>query len=113
MPFARRSIAMLAAYVVALQMLLLPLTVAAGSVISGVHCTADQPVQHGTQGCSCAAGCGSGCCAQALTGPPAADATLVVPRTAPEPPPIGAGKGAWPAHRVMHSARGPPAAGRT
>ena len=110
MLLARRSIAILAAYVVALQLLLLPLAVAAGSVVSGVHCTADQPAQHQAHGCPCAAGCGSGCCAQALVGPPAVVSALGGALRRPEPLPVATHAALRPALTVAHSARGPPAA---
>src|SRR5690242_14955823 len=70
MLIARRSVALLAAYVVALQLLLLPLGVAAGAALPGVHCTTDQPGQPQTQGCPCTAGCGTACCQQTLAGSP-------------------------------------------
>ena len=73
---SRRLIALLAAYVVALQALLLPLTVAAGAAFDGSLCAAAAsasvpaaPVSH-DNGCACAAGCGMQCCAQTLAGPP-------------------------------------------
>jgi hypothetical protein len=112
MLLARRSIALLAAYVVALQMLLLPLGVAAASVVSGVHCTADQPAQHQTQGCPCAAGCGTGCCVQALASPPPTPSALVLALTAPAPLQIAAYKAVRAALPVAHPARAPPAAER-
>ena len=69
-------IALLAAYVVALHALLLPLTVAAGASFDGSLCAAvssaesgHQPAGHDT-GCACAAGCGMQCGAQALASPP-------------------------------------------
>jgi hypothetical protein len=74
-PFCkRRIIALAAAYLVALQALLLPLSVAAGSPFVGPPCSTSvsqpgsQPVKHDT-GCPCAAGCGMQCCAQALAAP--------------------------------------------
>jgi hypothetical protein len=70
----RRMIALAAAYLVALQALLLPLSVAAGSPFMAPPCAssasqpASQPANHDT-GCPCAAGCGMQCCAQALVAP--------------------------------------------
>ena len=70
---SRRIIALIAAYVVALQALLLPLSVAAGSPFTNGLCassagtTQQKPVSHQT-GCPCAAGCGMQCCAQGLAG---------------------------------------------
>lgn len=73
---SRRLIALLAAYVVALQALLLPLTVAAGAAFDGGLCTASAsidgappPANH-DGGCPCAAGCGMQCCTQALADAP-------------------------------------------
>lgn len=71
---ARRIVALIAAYVVASQALLLPLSVAASSPLQASLCseTANAngpPVQHDT-GCPCAAGCGMQCCAQSLLGTP-------------------------------------------
>lgn len=72
----RRIVALAAAYVVALQALLLPLSVAAGaSFAAGICATAadgtHQPASH-ESGCPCAAGCGMQGSAQALIGPPQA-----------------------------------------
>jgi hypothetical protein len=73
-PFrTRRLIALLAAYVVALEALLLPLTVA---TVNGSLCSATASAESGHQparhdaGCACAAGCGMQCGAQALANPP-------------------------------------------
>lgn len=69
-------LALFAAYVVALQALLLPLTVAASATPEAALCVtvagegSRLPVSHDT-GCACAAGCGMQCCAQTLLGPPA------------------------------------------
>lgn len=72
----RRGIALIAAYVVALQALLLPLSVAAGGPFAASLCAAassadgwPSPAGH-DPGCPCAAGCGMQCCAQTLAGPP-------------------------------------------
>ncbi|HZL31383.1 MAG TPA: hypothetical protein VFC54_10035 [Pseudolabrys sp.] len=71
---SRRSIALIAAYVIALQAVLLPLAVAAGGPFANSLCVtassqasapAGQDISHGN-GCLCAAGCGMQCCAQAL-----------------------------------------------
>jgi hypothetical protein len=93
-PFrSRRIIALIAAYVVALQALLLPLSVAAGAAdfslcVSSVSASSHSGDDHGT-GCPCAAGCGAQCCASATAGPPpamvvhapAAIARIAPPRT--------------------------------
>jgi hypothetical protein len=68
----RRGVALIAAYVVALQALLLPLSVAAGPFAGSLCASVNgspSPVSH-EQGCPCAAGCGMQCCAQTLAGPP-------------------------------------------
>lgn len=72
----RRLVALAAAYVVALQTLLLPLSVADGGPFAGSLCASaiaadgsSSPVGH-DQGCPCAAGCGMQCCAQTFAGPP-------------------------------------------
>jgi hypothetical protein len=74
---SRRPAALIAVYVIALQALLLPLSVAAGAAIDSSVCAtqaaadgAQPPGGHDT-GCACAAGCGMPCCGQALTGPSA------------------------------------------
>jgi hypothetical protein len=72
---SQRIIALIAAYVVALQALLLPLSVAAGSPFTTSLCAAaasadgaPSPSNHDS-GCPCAAGCGMQCCAQTFVGP--------------------------------------------
>jgi hypothetical protein len=74
----RPVIALFAAYVLALQAMLLPLSVAAAPVANGL-CAATQTNDgapgHPT-GCPCAAGCGTHCCSSALTAPPAAGVLL-------------------------------------
>src|ERR1019366_560387 len=72
----RRVIALAAAYVVALQALLLPLSVAAGGPFESSLCAAAAPVDHASSpaghdsGCPCAAGCGTQCCVQTSVAPP-------------------------------------------
>jgi len=90
----RRLIALAAAYVVALQALLLPLSLAAASPFGTSLCAAaasahgsSPPAGHDS-GCPCAAGCGMQCCVQALAGPPPGAITIFLTRTiamAPEP----------------------------
>jgi hypothetical protein len=81
---SQRPAALIAAYVIALQALLLPLSVAAGVVIDSSVCAtqaaadgAQPPAGHDT-GCACAAGCGMQCCGQALTGPSASTVALAL-----------------------------------
>ena len=70
----RRMIALLAAYVVVLQALLLPLSVAAGVPYASSICAASAEGSHAPgsheSNCPCAAGGGMQCCMQALTGAP-------------------------------------------
>lgn len=71
-----RILALIAAYLVALQALLLPLTVAAGAAYDSSLCVTvqapdDTPSRHDT-GCACAAGCGMQCHSLALAPPLAA-----------------------------------------
>jgi hypothetical protein len=85
-PF-RRLTALAAAYVVALQIALLPLTVvAAGSPLAAPLCSElvvgkSNPATSATGdvGCACASGCGASCCAPALAGP--TSATTAIDRT--------------------------------
>ena len=71
---SRRIIALTTAYVVALQALLLPLSVAANASFAASLCAASaegsQPTGSDDIGCPSAAGCGMACCVQALMGPP-------------------------------------------
>jgi hypothetical protein len=72
---SRRLVALATAYGIALQALLLPLSVAAGAPFKSSLCVAATsvdgaplPASHDS-GCPCAAGCGMQCCVQMLTGP--------------------------------------------
>jgi hypothetical protein len=83
---SRRVIALAAAYVVALQALLLPLSVAASGAFDSSLCTAaisvdgaPAPASHDT-GCPCAAGCEAPCCVQTLAGPPPVTVVLGLTR---------------------------------
>jgi hypothetical protein len=80
---SRRIIALTAAYVVALQALLLPLSVAAGSALAGSVCASSagqtQAPAGDDTGCPCAAGCGMQCFAQVLPASP--QASTAVTRT--------------------------------
>lgn len=73
---SRPLIALAAAYVIALEALLLPLSVAVGGAYPFSLCSAgasvagsQSPVDH-QSGCPCAAGCGMQCCVHVLAGPP-------------------------------------------
>jgi hypothetical protein len=69
-------LALAAAYVIALQALLLPLSIAAGGQFGSSLCTASASVEGQTtpgdhdSGCPCAAGCGTQCCVQSMAGTP-------------------------------------------
>jgi hypothetical protein len=75
---SRRWIAPIAAYVVALQAVLLPLSaVTAASLATSIcsaHATNDRasPPADSRSACPCAAGCGTLCCAQAMLAPESA-----------------------------------------
>lgn len=73
----RRLIALAAAYLVAAQAILLPLSVAAASPLLNALCVSSSDgTGHGPfgsdNGCGCAAGCGMQCCAPAALDAPAA-----------------------------------------
>ena len=72
-------------YVVVLQALLLPLAVAAGSPYAEGLCISAGADTHGPAGhdtgCPCAAGCGTQCCGQGLTGA-ASNALMIAPALA-------------------------------
>jgi hypothetical protein len=112
---SRRLIALVAAYVVALQALLLPLTIAAGATFEPHLCAAASadgappPLSHDSV-CPCAAGCGMHCCAQALAVPPQA---VSLHGPASEATALGLpvfGRAAPSAHFGAQRARGPPLA---
>jgi hypothetical protein len=111
-----RIIALCAAYVVALQALLLPMSVALGGPLDLTPCTvsasigsAHAPANHQT-GCPCAAGCGMQCCVHAFAPPPPQQIAFdLVSSVAPIPLPA-----LVPAVRTFvrgpQAARAPPAA---
>lgn len=113
---SKRVIGLLAAYLVALQALLLPLSMPAAAQVGGLCISAQddggpaqQPSGH-DQGCPCAAGCAMQCHAPALAAgaaarmpaPPVVIAIVLVP--APPASPIP------PFARGAQMPRGPPAA---
>lgn len=113
---SRRLIALLAAYLVALQTLLLPLTVAAGAAFDGSICTASatfdgaQPPAGHDSTCPCAAGCGMQCCAQALAAPPRIEHVLGPARIGVIAAPPSIEAVIRPSSRSPQLARAPPAA---
>lgn len=68
----RHIVALIAAYAIALQALLLPLSIAAAGPLTAVNCTSAQPGHvpstHQT-GCPCATGCMTHCCDSSLDVP--------------------------------------------
>ena len=113
---SRRIIALVAAYVVALQALLLPLSLAAGASPDFNLCSAaasaaspQSGAGHDT-GCPCAAGCGMQCCVQALAEPPQAVIVLVLTSAAQLAPPPALAQVSRPWLRSPQLARAPPAA---
>jgi hypothetical protein len=112
---SRRLVALIAAYVVALQALLLPLTVAAGAVYDASLCitvsAADAPAPTGhDNGCACAAGCGMQCCAQILGSPPQLLAAFVPTYTRAIVPATAIERAIRPPGKGPQNARAPPAA---
>ena len=113
----RHFIALAAAYVVALQaLLLLPLSVAAGSPFHSSLCAAAastdssrQPTGH-DGGCPCAAGCGTQCCVQLLAVPPQVVIILAPTRVTAMTPPRAIEPVTRPAARSPQIPRAPPAA---
>jgi hypothetical protein len=114
---SRQIIALAAAYVVALQALLLPLSLAAGASPDFSLCSAATSTAgpqsgggHDGSGCPCAAGCGMQCCVHALAGPPQAVIVLALTSTAWLTPPPAFAQVARPWLRSPQLARAPPAA---
>jgi hypothetical protein len=112
----RRGVALIAAYVIALQALLLPLSVAAGGPFAGSLCasvsTADgssAPAGH-EQGCPCAGGCGMQCCAVTFVVPPQVVIALHLPQAVAVAPPSTVRPIARLAERSPQIPRAPPVA---
>jgi hypothetical protein len=112
-PRTRRIVALVAAYAIALQALLLPISIVHAAPDAGLCASSalqnEQPAADHTTGCPCAAGCGMQCCAGAIAAPPstAADLAFVYSR----PVALSAAVTAPRLHlRSPQLARGPPAA---
>jgi hypothetical protein len=103
----RRSIALVAAYAVALQVLLLPLGIALASPFVTEHCTTEQPL-HQSQGCPCAAGCGTTCCEHTLAAPPAEFSAAELSAAAADLVVTATVEAARPFAHIQQSARAPP-----
>jgi hypothetical protein len=111
---SRRIVALIAAYVVALQALLLPLSVAAAApdfslCASSASASPHSGAGHAT-GCPCAAGCGTQCCVQAIAGPPQTTIVLAPASIVQLAPPPATTTVARPYLRSPQLARAPPAA---
>jgi hypothetical protein len=113
---SRPFIALAAAYVIALQALLLPLSVAMGGAYPFSLCSAgasvagsQSPVGHQT-GCPCAAGCGMQCCVHALAGPPQTPIAVDLAQAGALMPLPALEIAVRPAMRGLQVARGPPPA---
>ncbi|MGH6725985.1 MAG: hypothetical protein ACREB8_05495 [Pseudolabrys sp.] len=110
----RRLIALAVAYVIALQALLLPLSVAAGSPFANSLCAAAASIERSQapgshdSGCPCAGGCGMQCCAQTLAAPPPAAIALELTLATVLPPPPAISPVVRPAVRSPQVARAPP-----
>lgn len=116
---SRRIVALIAAYVVALQALLLPLSVAAPPPDVSLCASAGSASPHSgdgqanglATGCPCAAGCGTQCCVNAMAGPPPAIVVLAPAAIAKlSPPPRAIVSAARPHLHRPQLARAPPAA---
>ena len=110
----RRLIALFAAYVVALQALLLPLTVAAGASLDAHLCVTSAAVDGSPapaghdNACPCAAGCGTQCCAQTLAAPPQAASAFGPAGVATKVAAPVFELALAPTHRSFQRARAPP-----
>jgi hypothetical protein len=111
---SRPFIALAAAYVIALQALLLPLSVAVGGSPYFSLCSAgasvassQSPADH-QSGCPCAAGCGMQCCVHALAGPPHTSIALDITRAGAPLRPPAIERVVRPALRSPQLARAPP-----
>jgi hypothetical protein len=114
--FCRQLIALAAAYVIALQALLLPLSVAVGGAYPFSLCSAgtsiagsQSPADHQT-GCPCAAGCGMQCGVHALAGPPQTPIAVELAQAGVLMPLPALEVAVRPAMRGLQVARGPPQA---
>jgi hypothetical protein len=114
---SRRIVALAAAYVVALQASLLPLSLAVGASPGTSLCSAatsaagpQSGTGHGGSGCPCAAGCGMQCGIHALAGSPQAAIVLALTGAARLTPPPALTQVARSWLRSPQLARAPPAA---
>lgn len=116
--YLRRLLAVAAAYVVALQLVLLPLTLAAANPLSGPLCsqvaanasyTAPTDPLKADTGCACAAGCGMQCGASSALAPPSSEPSIDPNLLWTLTPAAVAGAAALAQARSPHNPRAPPA----
>ena len=111
---SRRIVALIAAYVVALQALLLPLSVAPAPPDVSLCASAGSASPHSgdghATGCPCAAGCGTQCWVHAIAGPPQTAIVLAPAIVAQLAPPRAIVSAARPHLHSPQLARAPPAA---
>jgi hypothetical protein len=111
----RPVVALAAAYLIALQALLLPLSVAVGGVSPSSLCSAavspaSQMPAGDSSGCACASGCGMQCCVDTLAGPTQELLAVALPAAGDR---IAIAEALFAAHSSLEGtqrARGPPAA---
>jgi len=113
---SRRMIGLLAAYLVALQALILPLSMPAAAGVGGLCITAQDngaPAQSPAgqdHGCPCAAGCAMQCHVPALAAGAAASVATPLMAVADVLRPVPAAQSPGPLARGAQMPRGPPAA---
>jgi hypothetical protein len=112
----RRLVALAAAYLIVLQVLLLPLSVTLGGGTDFSLCSSaasaassQSPANHQT-GCPCAAGCGMQCCVHAFGGPPQAFLAIEPTPVDARPLPPALAPVVHLTVRTPQFARGPPSA---
>ena len=109
---SRRVVALIAAYAVALQALLLPLSVAAGAPDFSLCASASSAGPHSgaghATGCPCAAGCGTQCCVNAIASPPETIGVLAPVSVANLAPVPAAALDVQPYRHSAQRARAPP-----
>jgi hypothetical protein len=113
--FNGRAIAVLAAYLVALQAVLLPLSMPAAAAFGGSLCLTERtdgpsrhPVRH-DQGCPCCAGCGLRCHQPGLAGGPAVVVRAPPSQVVATVGPARLEERALPVRRPAQMPRAPPA----
>jgi hypothetical protein len=114
MSVTRRIASLFAAYAVALQLLLLPLGVAAGALTAEAHCASDGTAQHqGNAYPCCGSGCGTLCQHHGVATPSAAVSLDVLRTSLIVRIDLASQRAAGPAPDRLVRARGPPQSERT